>query len=230
MNLAILYQDPLFVAIDKPAGLLVHRTGLAAGVNDSALQRLRDQIGCEVHPCHRLDRPTSGILLFALSKAAQSYAVRQFMSQQVSKCYQAMVRGWTEAEGWIDYPLKQEDPPYRVQAARTRYRRLTLSELPLPAGRYPTARFSLLELQPVTGRKHQLRRHLAHIRHPIPGDTRHGDGAQNRFLREQFNAHLLLLRATQLRLPHPDGNSTPSNEAPADPEFERIKHCLQLWD
>lgn len=228
MQLTIIYRDKNFIAIDKPAGLLVHRTGLAADATEFALQLLRDQIGETVHPCHRLDRPTSGILLFGLSKEAQSFAEQQFMHHTVDKCYEAIVRGWTEEVGLIDYPLKQEDPPHQVQEARTAYRQLCRSELPLPAGRYQTARFSLLELKPETGRKHQLRRHLAHLRHPIPGDTRHGDGAQNRFLREHFNSHALLLRATKLELPHPNNDSSISIQAPPDPEFERIKCCLQL--
>ena len=228
MDLKILYNDEKYVAIDKPAGLLVHRTGLAAEAREFAIQRLRDQIRREVHPCHRLDRPTSGVLLFGLSKEAQSYAEQQFLHQKVQKRYEAIVRGWTEPEGVIDYALKQEDPPHRVQEARTVFRQLKQSELPFPVGRYQTARFSLLELRPKTGRKHQLRRHLAHIRHPIPGDTRHGDGAQNRFLRQQFDAHQLMLRATHLELAHPDRNMPIQIEAPAAAEFERVKHCLRL--
>lgn len=228
LPLDILYRDERFIAIDKPAGLLVHRTSLAADATEFAIQRLRDQIGCDVHPCHRLDRPTSGILLFALSKAAQSLAEQQFMQHAVEKDYAAIVRGWTEASGVIDYPLKQEDPPYQTQEAVTAYRRLSQSELSLPVGRYKTARFSLLKLKPKTGRKHQLRRHLAHIRHPIPGDTRHGDGTQNRFLRDKFESYTLLLRATRLKFTPLEGDPPVEIKAPVDPEFQRIQRCLQL--
>lgn len=228
MHLPLLHLDDHFVAIDKPAGLLVHRTGLAAGASEFALQLLRDQLGREVHPCHRLDRPTSGVLLFALSKSAQSHAEQQFMAQKASKTYEAIVRGWTEPEGLIDYSLKQEDPPHREQEARTRYLRIAKSQLPLAVSRYSTARFSLLQLHPETGRKHQLRRHLAHIRHPIPGDTRHGDGAQNQLLREHFNARFLLLRATHLKLPHLNGFKTLEIKAGLEPEFERVKAELKL--
>lgn len=226
--LNLLYQDSDYVAIDKPAGLLVHRSGLAAEASIFALQLLRDQLGQAVFPCHRLDRPTSGVLLFALSREALSAAQEALATQTAQKTYLAIVRGWTEQQGFIDYPLRSEIKPSKLQDAVTRYHTRSQSTVDQPIGRYAEARFSLLELTPETGRTHQLRRHLAHIRHPILGDTRHGDGAQNRFLREYCGGQHLMLRAIRLVLPLPHRVLPLTIEAPIDPEFERITRCLAL--
>ncbi len=229
MSLPILHQDDDFVAIDKPAGLLVHRSALAAGADRFALQELRDQLGRVVFPCHRLDRPTSGVLLFALHREALRHAQAMLADGRAQKTYWAAVRGWPAADGTIDYPLRSEDRPDKVQAAVTAYRRLRTSTVPEPVGRYEEARFALLELQPKTGRKHQLRRHLAHLRHPILGDSRHGDGVQNRFLQQHCGIRRLMLRATRLRLPKPDETAPPLDiTAPPEPVFEQILEQLGL--
>jgi tRNA pseudouridine65 synthase len=204
MRLDLLYKDDQFVAVYKPAGLLVHRTFLDAGETRFCVQILRDQIGAEVFPCHRLDKPTSGILLFALDKPALKQAQEEFASGRALKRYLAIVRGWTAPVGLIDYPLRYEKDDYderrpkQAQVAITDFQRLATAEVNIPVGRYSSGRYSLVELRPRTGRKHQLRRHLAHLRHPIVGDTRHGDGAQNRFFRTHFHCHRLLLVATGL--------------------------------
>jgi tRNA pseudouridine65 synthase len=204
MHLDILHRDADFVAVYKPAGLLVHRTFLDAHETRFCVQMLRDQIGCDVFPCHRLDKPTSGIILFALNQPALQQALEAFATGAVTKRYLAIVRGWPPPTGEIDYPLRYEDDDYdartggRIQEAKTAFQRLATTELPQPVGRYPTARYSLISLHPSTGRKHQLRRHLAHLRHPIVGDTRHGDGAQNRFFRQHLDCHRLLLTASDL--------------------------------
>ncbi len=228
MHLPIIYQDADYVAIDKPAGLLVHRTKLDTHATEFALQMLRDQIGQEVFPCHRLDRPTSGILLFALNHDAHRFAQAQFAEKKADKAYLAAVRGWTEDSGRIDYDLRSEDHPEKSQSAQTEYSCLTRSQLDLPVGRYPTARFSLLKLKPLTGRTHQLRRHLAHIPHPILGDTRHGDSAQNKFLRQYCGVQRLMLRATQLEIDHPHTSSRLCLNADEDPEFARLLERLKL--
>ncbi len=198
MALQVYYQDEDYVVIDKPSGLLVHRTALDAYADEFAVQLLRDQLGLEVHPCHRLDRPTCGALLFALNKKALVYAKEQFLERTVKKVYHAAVRGWPEDRGYIDYELRSEENPDKTHTSQTGYDCISRSELPYPVGRYSTSRFALMRLKPETGRRHQLRRHMAHIRHPILGDTTHGDGAQNRFIRKYFNCHRLLLRATKL--------------------------------
>lgn len=200
-ELSILYRDEHFVAIDKPPGMLVHRTRIAEE-GPYAMLLLRDQIGQHVFPVHRLDRPTSGVLLFALSSEAAREMCGVFESRLVEKRYLAVVRGYTEEAGTIDYALREEDhkPP---QEAVTHYRRLTTVELDIAVGRYPQARYSLVEVTPETGRMHQIRKHFHHIFHPLIGDTTHGEGRHNRLFRDHFNMQRLLLFATELCFRHP---------------------------
>jgi len=90
-----------------------------------------------------------------------------------------------------------------AQPAVTHYRRLATVELPFAVDRYATARYALVELRPLTGRRHQLRRHLKHIAHPIVGDATHGKGRHNRFVAEQFGCGRLLLACVELAFRHP---------------------------
>ncbi|MFQ3224393.1 MAG: tRNA pseudouridine65 synthase [Lentimonas sp.] len=228
MHLPIIYQDADYVAIDKPSGLLVHRTQLDAYATEFALQILRDQIEQEVFPCHRLDRPTSGILLFALNHDALRFAQKQFVEKTTHKEYHAVVRSWAPDRGDIDYDLRSEENPTKSKSAQTHYTCVNRCQLDLPVGHYPTARFSLLKLIPLTGRKHQLRRHMAHIRHPILGDTCHGDSTQNRFLREHFGVQRLLLRATKLEIDLPCSLTRLQLEAPQACEFNQLIVALKL--
>lgn len=215
--LEVLYRDERFIAIDKPAGMLVHRTWISDG-SEFALQRLRDQIGRRVYPLHRLDRPTSGVLLFALDREAAAELGAAFEARQLEKRYLAVTRGFVEEEGVIDYALREE-PDKPAQAAVTRYRPLARVELPIAVGRYPTARYSLVEAMPETGRMHQLRKHFAHIFHPIIGDTTHGEGRHNRLFRERFGLHRLLLLAHRLDFTHPYSGERISIRAPLPPEL-----------
>lgn len=219
MSLEILYQDTNYIAVNKPSGLLVHPTALDAHAADSVQASLAAQIGQRPLPCHRLDKPTSGVLLFALHPRALRQAQMQFAQQATNKSYRALVRGWPTASDLVDAPLKKELPPYTIQSAQTHYTTLDYFDFPHPVGRYPSARLALLELQPVTGRTHQLRRHLAHIRHPILGDTRHGDGAQNRFMRTQLASQHLLLHAHSLEIKLGDSNKSIRIQAPMDAAF-----------
>ncbi|WPJ96335.1 pseudouridine synthase [Coraliomargarita algicola] len=227
-RLNVLYQDEDFIAIDKPAGLLVHRSPLDRFATEFAVQKLRDQIGRPVNPCHRLDRPTSGVLLFALNAAATRAAQAIFLDHRAVKSYHAVVRGWLEGSGRIDYDLRNEENPDKLQSAITEYRSLKQSCVEVAVGRYPSARFSLVELHPQTGRTHQLRRHMAHLRHPILGDTRHGDGAQNQFLRTHCGRQMLLLRAVRLQMPHPIHGKLLDIRAEADADFNAALNRLKL--
>ncbi len=200
------------MAINKPAGLLVHRSRIDRGELRFALQMLRDQIGRRVYPVHRLDKATSGVLLFALTPTAAREIGTLFITSKVSKTYLAVVRGYTDSQGVIDYPLKERlDKMTDANAERTKapqpavtgYRRLATVELPLRADRYPSSRYSLIEVEPTTGRRHQIRRHLKHIAHPVIGDTTHGKGSHNRLFRECFGCNRLLLAATELSFLHP---------------------------
>lgn len=199
--LDILYQDEHLVAIHKPAGMLVHRTRMSDGT-EFALQALRGQLRQHVFPVHRLDRPTTGVLLFGLHAEAARELCKILEAGGMQKQYLAIVRGYTEAEALIDYPLKK-DGEGALQEARTRYRTLSTIELPVPVGRYQTARYAKVEVEPLTGRMHQIRRHFAHIRHPVLGDRKHGDWRHNKMLEEEFGIRQLMLHAWRLAFQHP---------------------------
>jgi len=210
--LEIIYQDEYLVAVNKPAGLLVHRSMIDKHETRFALQMVRNQVGQHVYPVHRLDKPTSGVLLFALNPDIAKIMGEKFANRETSKSYLAVVRGYTEAEGVINYALKEEldkksdkkaSHDKAPQEAVTHYKRLATTELKIPVGRYETARYALLHIQPETGRKHQIRRHFKHIFHPIVGDTTHGDGKHNELFRSEFDCHRLLLAATSLSFDHP---------------------------
>ncbi|MCT6700141.1 tRNA pseudouridine(65) synthase TruC [Rheinheimera sp. 4Y26] len=212
VQLKILYQDAYLVAVDKPAGMLVHRSFLDKHETLFVMQTLRDQLGQHVFPVHRLDRPTSGVLLFALSSEVARLLTEQHQQESWRKFYLAVVRGYVQAPLLLDYALKEQldkvaDKKARqdkvAQDARTAIWPLAQVELPIAVGRYPAARYSLVALQPQTGRKHQLRRHLAHLFHPIVGDTSHGDGKHNKLFAEHFGNDRLLLVAKRLEFLHP---------------------------
>jgi tRNA pseudouridine65 synthase len=227
----ILFRDDYLVAVNKPAGLLVHRSAIARGETRFALQLLRDQIGRRVYPVHRLDRPTSGVLLFALDSDTARSLTGQFCRATIDKRYLAVVRGHTEPAGVIDYPLREQqdsmtdalaDPDKPAQSAVTRYQRLATVELPYAVGPYASARYSLLEVRPQSGRKHQIRRHMKHIFHPLVGDTTHGDGRHNRLFRERFACRRLLLAATRLALTHPRTGQALCIDAPLQGDFRAV--------
>ncbi|MCB1123108.1 MAG: tRNA pseudouridine(65) synthase TruC [Verrucomicrobiae bacterium] len=236
--LEIVYRDETCVVINKPAGMLVHRTSLDHGETVFAVQQLRDLLGMQVYPVHRLDKPTSGLLLFALDAETLKALQSQFRERKVEKSYWAVVRGYLSGTGTVDYPLKREVDAYskstkeESQSAVTHFRCLAQTELPIPVGRYPTARYSWVQLKPETGRKHQLRRHLAHLRHPIVGDTRHGDGVHNRFFREHFGISRLLLHARTLSFNHPASGDRITLTADLAEAFqEALEHfgeCLRI--
>ena len=190
----------------------MHKSDVDKYETQNAMQLLRDQLGQWVYPTHRIDKPTSGVLLFALDADTARKVTESFTTKQVKKSYLALVRGYTLEEDTIDYALKvlydkKTDRKARAnkppQDAITHYRRLAQVELPFAVGRYQTARYSLIQAQPETGRHRQIRRHMKHIFHPIVGDTAHGDGKHNDFFRQQFDSHRLLLHAKELEIKHP---------------------------
>lgn len=208
--LDILYRDDHLIAIDKPPGLLVHRSDIDRHETRFAVQLLRDQIGRRVQPVHRLDKGTSGVLLFAFDSGVAREMGRQFENGAVEKTYLAVVRGWPAESGVIDHALSRLHDDYgrklcaaSAQPAVTHYRRLATVELPVAIDRYPSARYALMELKPLTGRHHQLRRHMKHISHPIIGDATHGKGLHNRFFQREFGCNRLLLACVRMVFRHP---------------------------
>ena len=217
--LDILYQDDFLLAVNKPAGLPVHRSKLIGPADAFLIDLLREQIGGELFLAHRLDRATSGVLLVARSAGVAAALGEQFMSRAVRKQYLAVVRGWPEAEDVIDYALpgSRETGPRRE--ARTRYRRVATVEVPIALGRYPQQRYALVLAEPESGRFRQIRKHMAHIHHPVIGDCQHGRGDHNRLYKQYFACHRMLLHAWQLRLAHPVDHTPLALAAPLDEPF-----------
>lgn len=229
--LEILYQDEFLVAINKPSGLLVHRSPIDRHETEFAVQILRDQLGRFVYPIHRLDKPTSGVLLFALDKESAKIMGEKFMSHEAKKSYIAVVRGYAPENGVIDYALsikldkiadKNSSADKEPQEAITHYERLAIVELDFEVGKYDKTRYSLVKLYPLTGRKHQLRRHMKHISHHILGDTKYGRGEHNILIRQEFGCHRMLLHAIELQINHPYTNETLYIKAPLDTTFMDI--------
>ncbi len=221
-TIAIVHDDAHLFAVDKPAGLAVHRSKMVARDESYLMDRLRAQVGGDLFLVNRLDRATSGLVLIARSREVASALGEQLMARDVAKTYLAIVRGWPEESGEIDYPLTVGGMKGERKPALTRWRKLGEVEVPIALGRYTQQRYSLLELRPETGRYRQLRRHLHHIHHPIIGDSTLGRGEHNRLFREHFASHRMLLHAWRLRLRHPVAGSELMVEAPLDATWNRL--------
>jgi tRNA pseudouridine65 synthase len=222
--LDIVYQDDHLIAINKPHGLLVHRSSIANDAKEFALQLVRDQIARWVSPVHRLDRKTGGLLLFAFEKDVEIAMHKQFQEGLVSKKYIAVVRGYAADQLDIDYPLMKENGT--MQDAFTSFVTLNRAELDIPLGNHPTSRYSLVEASPTTGRMHQLRKHFAHIFHPIIGDRKHGCNKQNRFFKQEWEMTTMLLHASELKFNHPVTGAEVLLKAPLQEEFIRVMNLM----
>lgn len=224
MELEILYRDTDFIAINKPHGLLVHKTRLANDTEDFALQMLRDQVGCHVYPAHRIDRKTGGVLLFTFNQDVLSAIRTMFDVRNISKTYLAIVRGYTDDSGLIDYPLRNEKG--KSQEAITAYETIERIEVVMNFGKFPTQRYSLVKVRPHTGRMHQIRKHFAHILHPIIGDRPHGCNKQNKHFKEQWNMITMLLHAHSLGFMHPVSDKPVFIQAQPGNDFIRVSKLL----
>lgn len=229
-KLEILYQDEYLVAINKPSGLLVHKSMIDRHEIYYAMKMLRNQIGKWVYPIHRLDKPTSGVLLFALDSESAKLMSEQFKSKVTQKKYIAVVRGYSADSGIIKHALKEKldkiaDKDSKVkeaQEATTLYKTLARVEIDAAIGRYNKTRYSLVELTPRTGRKHQLRRHMKHINHHILGDTKYGRGEHNKFIRREYDVQRLLLHAISLEFQHPYSKEKILLHADVDETFQNF--------
>ena len=218
--LPILFQDEHYVIINKPHNLLVHRTSISEEKEEFALQVLRDQLGCWVSPSHRIDRKTSGLLVFSKSKEADSAMGKLFQENQVKKVYLALVRGYLPESGTCDRSLENEKG--KIQEAITHYKCLQKVELEIEVSRYSKSRYSLAEIRPETGRMHQIRRHFAQMRHYLIGDKTHGECKQNKMFEERFGLNTMLLNASELSVDHPFTNEKIELKAKMSEEFQRI--------
>jgi tRNA pseudouridine65 synthase len=218
----VLYADEALLAVNKPAGLLVHRSAIATDERDFLLERLREQVPGPLHLAHRLDRATSGVVLLARSREVAAALGRQFMERTIDKRYLAVVRGWPQAEGVIDYPLPDVRERGPRKPASTRWRVLATTSVAIALGRYPEQRYALVEASPQTGRYRQIRKHFHHVSHHLIGDTSHGRGDHNRLWRQHFGVHRLLLHARSLAFLHPLSATPLCIEAGLDPAWRDV--------
>lgn len=224
--LEIIYKDEFLVAINKPHGLLTHRTSIAVETDEFALQLLRDQIGQKVYPIHRLDRKTSGILLFALNPVTNKFVQDQIRNHTVIKSYVAIVRGFFPDKVEVDYPVINARG--KLKDASTAFKCIGRTEIDVALGKHQTSRYSLIEAFPKTGRMHQIRRHLNHLRHPIIGDRPHGCSKQNRLFKEKWNMTTMMLHAKSFEFMPPGSQKRTIIEANCSCEFVRMKKELNL--
>jgi tRNA pseudouridine65 synthase len=216
----IIYEDDRIIGVFKPNRLLVHRTNIDFYEKQNLLQWLSDAVKTTVHPAHRLDKATSGIVLFTKDLDALRFLRQQFSERTLAKSYLALVRGYTAASGRIEKPLQKEGDS-TLREAITNYITLSHTELPIAVSRYETSRYSLLRAFPETGRYHQIRLHFAHLRHPIIGDSRHGDKKHNQMFREVQQLPALFLHAENIEFTHPAGRQI-TLHAPVPDHFQAV--------
>ncbi|MBE2896555.1 tRNA pseudouridine(65) synthase TruC [Pasteurellaceae bacterium HPA106] len=234
----IIYQDDAVVVVNKPANMLVHRSWLDRHESTFLMQTLRDQIGQHVYTIHRLDRPTSGVMVFGLNPSVARQLSEQFEQKTIKKNYLALVRGYLTGEGRVDYALSYRHDKIADKFARTDkpaqeavsdYTALLQAEMPFASNdRYPTSRYTLVQLNPQTGRKHQLRRHMKHLRHPIIGDTVYGDLRQNRTFAQHIGVNGLMLHASQIHFIHPTTGKVLICQAGLDMRWQHALEALGM--
>lgn len=230
----ILYEDDQLVAVAKPSGMFVHRSAADRSATEFVVQTVRDHLNCFVYPIHRLDRPTSGVLLLAKSSEAAAIYAAMFAERQVQKTYLALVRGHTQDSGKIDRPLVSDkgrgkpstDPHAVPQEAETSYRTLEKFEARFASGRHDTTRCSLVEASPRTGRYHQIRRHLTGISHPVIGDADHGDTKFNRAFQQHAGVTRLMLAAVRVQFVHPISKEQIIIDCSPEHSFSRVIELL----
>jgi tRNA pseudouridine65 synthase len=226
--LQILFQDEYFVAVNKPSGFHVHppEDNYPVPRDRIVLYIIRDLIKQHVYPVHRLDAGTSGVLLFALSSESAGRMNKLFSERQIEKMYHAVARGHVPETGIIESPLKL-DSTGDLAEAKTSFRRLHTLQLPVPVGKkFPTARYSWVEVTPHSGRFHQIRRHFARISHPLLGDANHGDSKHNQFFRNQLGIEGLCLKAMRLGFVHPYTLQPISIAAPDCEKWNKIQELF----
>lgn len=231
----ILFEDDQLVAVAKPSGMFVHRSEADRSATEFVLQTVRDQLNCFLYPVHRLDRPTSGVLLFAKSSAVAALLAAMFAERKIQKTYLALVRGHTQDSGTIDRPLISDKGRRRPavdshsvpQEAETQYRTIEKLETSFASGPHQTTRCSLVEASPATGRFHQIRRHLAGISHPVIGDADHGDTKLNRVFQQRVGVTRLMLASVRMVFAHPMTGEQIMIECLPDRSFSIVVQLLR---
>ncbi len=221
----ILYEDESIIVIDKPSKMMVYPTPMAKNCHWFATKELAKLGYTKLHTIHRLDRPTSGVLLFAKNKEVARDLSLLFRENKIKKTYLCLVRGFTEKSGSIDKALKK-DGDGSLQEAKTNYTLLNQIIVDLEISKYPQSRFSLVEVEPQTGRMHQIRRHFSHLRHPIIGDKRYGDRHYNKFIKEQYKIEDLMLHALSIEFKHPSSKELIKIETDPPTYFNELLEIL----
>lgn len=228
----VLYCDDWYIAVEKPAGLFVHRSDADRSNQDVLLPELQQQLAQRLYVVHRLDRPTSGLLLLAKSSHAASLMAPLFAHRQVAKRYMAVVRGFLPDDGTCEIPLVPEKgrglpsthPFATPKPATTNWKIQSRFDLPVENARYPTTRCTLVNVFPKSGRFHQIRRHFNYLGYPILGDTQHGDSRLNRILAQsRWAVRHMLLTAASLSFNHPITQNRLTIACPLNSDF---KHFL----
>lgn len=202
----ILWQDEHYLAAWKPNHLLVHKTHLDFYTKDSLRDRIQQDTGEDWEPCHRLDKPTSGLVLFAKDKSILQHVQQEFIHHRIDKIYYALMRGFIPDVLENKRALRSEHSEEEKEA-HTIFDPYSSAEMPWSVGKYPQSRYSLVKVRPQTGRYHQIRQHAAQLRHPIIGDHRHGDVKHNKYFKQNFQPTALYLHAFSLEFKHTDGSS-----------------------
>jgi len=198
MRLKVLHKEKDFIVIHKPSGLVVYPDSKEM-MGKSAIEFLQKQMGKKLFPVHRLDRQTCGILVYALTPVMAAKLTELFRSRAVRKQYLAIVHGAMPKSGVIDKDLPKNKEK-TLQPARTDY--VCLAQKEIDTGEEKRI-YSLVKLDPRTGRYHQIRRHLRSTGNPIVGDTEYGNKWDLRYFAEHYGVKRALLSATDLIFPDP---------------------------
>lgn len=220
MDLEIIFEDRYFICVNKPNNMVVHHAHHSRNIADetSLLQLILEEKGFKAYPIHRLDRKTSGIILLAKEPTFVSKFQELFTKNEIEKMYYGVVRGYSPEAKIIDSPVKGRDANVYKEAL-THLKTLEQITLDIPVKPYDSARYSLVELIPKSGRMHQLRVHTLKISHPLIGDAKYGDKNHDLMFDKNFGWKNLFLHAGKLEFKHPFSKEKLILKAPFSKEW-----------
>lgn len=216
----IIFEDDYFLAVNKPPGLLMHKSKIARDAKENLQDLLQQYYGEKVFLVHRLDRKTSGVVLVAKNSKIAKNLSEQFVNHIPQKTYHAIVRGFITEPVVNDRDL--EDDRGISQKAETKFNPLQTTCLKLISGKYSETRLTLVEAKPKTGRTHQIRKHLAQLRHYIVNDKPHGDCKLNKAFEMQLEIKHMMLHAKAIEFNHPVSGDKMTLEASYFKQFEEL--------